>query len=311
MLNAHPEINIPRTEALYSIYGPYVKVPTGPDPLTDRQWNRLKRLFISDVAIQAWEHPPSLPDFDVDSPNKTFAGAYRLLHRQQARKSGKPIWGAKMLGGENFADRLFQDHPDARFVRCVRDGRAVAASLVENDFGPTSLAEGARHWCASMQAWDEARNRLPEELFFTVKYEDLVLDTERSLRDLLEFLNISWHENCLTYHNTEFAKGRSKEIGHENLAKKPDRTRIDRALSALTRDQIRQIETIAGPYLEKYGYSRVTRKTAESPKEAFQSNQVVSKFKYVMQYLLTRNRSRRASFLQRHRRKIWLTIWPI
>ena len=91
MLNAHPKINIPRAEALYSIYGPYVKVPTGSDPMSDRQWHRLKRLFISDVAIQAWEHPPSLSDLDVDSPHKTFASAYRLLHQQQARKSGKTI----------------------------------------------------------------------------------------------------------------------------------------------------------------------------------------------------------------------------
>lgn len=311
MLNAHPDINIPRTEALYPIYGPYVKVPIGPEELSERQWRRLKRMFVSDVAVQDWEHPPSLSDIDVDVPRRNFAYAYRLLHEYEAERSGKRIWGAKILGGEKIADRLIRDLPDAKFVRCVRDGRAVANSLVENDFGPTNVLDGARHWCASMKAWDDARQKLPSQLFYTVKYENLVLNTEDCLRDLLEYLGIPWHNDCLNYYQTSFAKKRSKNSEHSNLVKKPDATRINRALNSLTRDQIGQIEAVAGPYLERHGYTRVTRVNEYSVSEMPPTGILLSKFKYLAQFILTKDRIRRASFLQRHRRKIWTTIWPL
>ncbi len=311
MLNAHPEIDIPRSAALYSIYGPFVPVPTGLAHLPDSRWRRLLRLLVTDAGVRAWKYPPTMADVDIEVPAQNFGAAFRLLHEYHARKSGKKEWGAKLLGGEFFIERLIQDFPNARFVRCVRDGRAVALSLVENDFGPTTLAGGARHWVSSMRAWDKAKQYSQEDVFYSLRYEDLITDTENCLRRLLAFLEIPWHDDCLKYHQSEFAEMRSKDYEHANLAKVPDPSRLDRALKILQKSQIGKIERIAENYLVLYKYPLVTKEHERRTGRESLGKKIIHKAKHISQYIFTKDRVRRASFFQRHLRWLRYSIWPI
>ena len=201
--------------------------------------------FPSSLGLD-WEYPPTTADIYTGFPVQNFSIAYRLLHEFHAKKAGKSEWGAKMIGGEFFVDRLLGDHPNARFVRCLRDGRAVALSLTENDFGPTTLNGGAHHWVSSMRAWDVAKTHGPDERFYSLRYEDLVTDSEETLQNLFKFLKIPWHRDCLKYYDSNFAQTRSNDSGHTNLTRRPDSARIIRAFNVLSTNQIRQIEQIAG-----------------------------------------------------------------
>src|SRR5207249_3136596 len=57
-------------------------------------------------------------------------------------------------------DRVAALYPDVAVIHLVRDGRDVARSLVEFDFGTPDLSSAATVWRRSLDAFDNARPRL-------------------------------------------------------------------------------------------------------------------------------------------------------
>ncbi len=51
-----------------------------------------------------------------------------------------------------------------------------------------------------MEHWEEV---LPEGVLTTVVYEDVVADTEKEARRLIEFLGLPWNEKCVDFHKSD------------------------------------------------------------------------------------------------------------
>jgi hypothetical protein len=113
-----------------------------------------------------------------------------------------------------FLNEIFED---ARFIHIVRDGRAVASSLLHVDFwrgwmgpqgwraGPLSpedqatwesydrsfVALAGLEWKIQMRAIESARRALADpKLFFQVKYEELCSEPLETFRRVLEFAEL-------------------------------------------------------------------------------------------------------------------------
>ena len=94
--------------------------------------------------------------------------------------------------------------PSAKFVVIERDWRDVATSIYSVRLGPsqtysTSL-ENIRHYIGLqtelINHWETA---LGSDLI-RVHYEDLVLQPQRTVTDLLDWLGEDWDERCLAFH---------------------------------------------------------------------------------------------------------------
>jgi hypothetical protein len=110
--------------------------------------------------------------------------------------------------------------PEARFVHVVRDGRAVASSLLQMDwwkgyggpeawgFGPLT-PDAAAEWEASgksfallagiewkllLDAAEVAKLAVPAQQWLEVRYEDVVADPVAGYGRILEFLGLAWNE---------------------------------------------------------------------------------------------------------------------
>jgi hypothetical protein len=89
--------------------------------------------------------------------------------------------------------------PDARFINIIRDGRDVVASLLaaskswENDFTHYAFS-AARLWTKYVRAVERARELVPKENFFDVRYEDLRRNPSEKLAMISRFLNLDWSE---------------------------------------------------------------------------------------------------------------------
>jgi hypothetical protein len=87
--------------------------------------------------------------------------------------------------------------PNARFVHVIRDPRAIAASLVNQDWGPKTL-EACVVWVNSyFESWIEARKvfwrfGLPMR---NIRIEDIAADSDSYSKDLMSFLTLPYQGN--------------------------------------------------------------------------------------------------------------------
>ena len=101
--------------------------------------------------------------------------------------------------------------PGARVVHCVRDPRDTCLSCFFQDFGDHGgvqfagdrehLARHYRGYRRLMEHWEAVRP-LP---ILEVRYEELVADPERGIREVLAFLELPFDEACLSFDRTRRA----------------------------------------------------------------------------------------------------------
>jgi hypothetical protein len=142
---------------------------------------------------------------------------FRRFFTRRAREQGTPVFLHKFTGWPRarFIDAIL---PEAKFIHIVRDGRAVANSLMQVRFwrgyrGPTEWSFGplpdayAQEWEASgrsfavlaglewkmlIDAHEEAEKVIPEERWLNVRYEDFTTDPRSVVERVLRFAGLDW-----------------------------------------------------------------------------------------------------------------------
>ncbi len=154
--------------------------------------------------------------------------------------------------------------PDAKFIHIVRDGRAVANSLLNVRFwdgwqGPPNWRLGhlpekmelvweksgrsfvvlaGIEWMIIMDAIEKSREEVPAGQFLEIKYEDLVGRKAEVMKRVIEFTGLRW---C-----NRFASG-IKSISLQNMNFKYKRD--------LAEHQQAQLRKVLEGYLQRFGYT--------------------------------------------------------
>jgi hypothetical protein len=90
--------------------------------------------------------------------------------------------------------------PAARFIHVLRDARDTVASLLGASrtwgraWAPRRAANAASTWVSHVRAGQSARHSLPADRFFEVRYERLHGEGPRVLRELIDWLGITWSD---------------------------------------------------------------------------------------------------------------------
>lgn len=79
-------------------------------------------------------------------------------------------------------------YPDAYVLHIVRDGRDVARSLVAHEWGPDSIADGARTWASAVRDARRAAPAVPR--YREVRYEELLADPVRGITEIYTWLGV-------------------------------------------------------------------------------------------------------------------------
>jgi tetratricopeptide (TPR) repeat protein len=137
--------------------------------------------------------------------------------------------------------------PDARVIFVVRDPRDVCLSCFMQSF---ELNEAMRHfldleltaeyYCEVMGLALSALERLPVHAL-TLRYEDLVQDTEGVCRSLLNFLDVAWDPVVLSWHQSQ--AGRQIDT--------PSYRQVSRPIYRSAVGRWRRYETELAPILER------------------------------------------------------------
>ena len=186
----------------------------------------MKRLYSDDYDGQHWA--PIKRDIDREmlreelskdpSGIKALLRAIMVVH---ARKKGKPRIGAKFPLHYSYAHKLLEWFPDCQLIHTTRNPKAVYASQSAKYITP-ELGFATRLYSRVQQfahiniqiAWTASLHRklcvLPN--YRLVRYEDVVLEPEETLRSLCDFIGISLTDKMLSPHqfNSSF-----QEVGND------------------------------------------------------------------------------------------------
>lgn len=256
MLDHHPRLAV--ANDTHFIPRVIEGTPPGVDPpLTPelvervRSYHRFDRLGLNGRAVAA-----------AAAAAATYSEFVGRLYGHFARHHHKPLAGEKT---PDYVRRLLQLHglfPWVRTAHIIRDGRNVALSTQDwarPTKGPGRLAlwrEQPVAVCALWWKWQvEAGRRdgavLGPDHYREVRYEELVSNSEKLLRDLCRFFGLSFAGHMLRYH-----EGKTRSGSHLSAKKAwlPPTPGLRDWRTQMPEGDVALFEAIAGDLLEELGY---------------------------------------------------------
>jgi hypothetical protein len=200
-------------------------------------------LVASDVSVRIKKR------LNEPMPKLTTKKRDRIAHK---------ITGWPRIG---FLDKVF---PDAKFIHVIRDGRAVANSMLNVDFwngweGPVKWIYGslpkeyenewnrynqsfvvlaALQWKMLMDAAEEAIKKIESSRVLEIKYEDMCPDPIPTFKKVAEFCELPWDDKF--------------ERRLKNYTMRNSNEKYKKDLNPQQQDEL---NTVLHEYLIKYGYS--------------------------------------------------------
>ena len=271
MLDAHPEMAIPPETHFIPAFiqrsgQPWFNAARAASAIVEdphRRWD--------DFALEPGDllaRMKAIESFNTSDAVRAFYDLY-------AERQGKPRWGDKTPDYVKRMRRIKRTLPEAHFIHVIRDGRDVALStnkrIVQRGHrDPIPAGIAARRWRSRIL---KARGDSPYVGdYLEVRYEDLVTDTEPTLRRVCEFVELEFDPAMLRYHEraeqrlSEMARampardGRpAREAGerlkaHQMATKPPSPDRISVWREEMEDDYRGLYEQFAGDLLAELGY---------------------------------------------------------
>jgi hypothetical protein len=242
--------------------------------------------------FKIWELDlPPIETFDPSGEEALLAQMLDWIVDNYAQQQGKPeasVWVDHTPENISYAQSLLDLFPNARFIHIVRDGRAVAASILPLDWGPNTIMKASRWWMRMTSFGLAAEKALGPDVVMRVKYEDLVLEPKITMHAVSQFLGIDFQQDMLQA--TGFNPPTYTTRQHKLVGNRPDTSVVNRWEKKLTTRQIEIFENQTRDFLSFLGYPLRYGMQAKGP--SFQEVQmdkvrelvrgeVVNKFKWL------------------------------
>lgn len=186
---------------------------------------------------------------------RTYGHLFSLFHAHNAERVGRERWGDKSLHTEHYADRLFDEFPDARVIHIVRDPRDRYAS-VRKRYGRNLSRVGAAtgRWLLSTRAGMRNVARYPGR-YEMIRYEDLAREPEKVLRRVCDLVDEPFVPSMLSMNGAPEHRDQGGNSSFGDVEPQKISTRaIGRFRDVLSPYETTFIERIAGRELLILGY---------------------------------------------------------
>lgn len=192
-----------------------------------------------------------------DSPRSIHRVAWEMLFQAGQIHQAKVVMD-QSLDNVYYASELIDLFDDMLFLNVVRDPRAQVNSInraIIHDYEPML---NIFSW---VKAHDQARTIIENhpERILTVRYEDFLTNQEAVLYKICQFLGIDFVDSMMDVSSSQEAKNISALSAlWETNSCAPIPAYIDKFKKTMSIADIELIETIAGDYMDHYGYEKIT-----------------------------------------------------
>ncbi len=182
-----------------------------------------------------------------------FGAVYDLM----AEAKGAKTWCCKSLANINYLSEIEAYFTNAKYIYLYRDGRDVAVSFRKAVVGEKHFYHIAREWATTQQLALNMRDKIGTDRFFSVKYEDLTSNTEKTMRDLCLFLGAEYSDSMLDFHRSDEAQraAKSSELWG-NVVNPVMHNNSRKFLKEASESDVRIFESVAGDVMDVLGYDR-------------------------------------------------------
>jgi hypothetical protein len=156
------------------------------------------------------------------------------------------ILGDKSPNYTTHVPRIIRAIPEAKFIHIVRDVRDAALSA--RSAWKKNILRFAQRWSDGTRKLKMAIAELDESTVVEIRYEDLIREPERILRQLLGFLGLDFEDEIL------YLKKPSENLGDTKGEARIVAGNLDKYKKKMTSKEIARMNQIAGEMLTYYGY---------------------------------------------------------
>lgn len=135
--------------------------------------------------------------------------------------------------------------PNAKVIHCRRDLRDIALSCYQTCFGSIRWANDWNHiarrfldYQRVVKHWES----IPEIEWLDFEYENVVEETEKNARKLIEFVGLDWEPGCLNFHETK------RQVRTASLSQ------VREPIYKSSKAKWRNYESLMRPFLEQMGF---------------------------------------------------------
>jgi hypothetical protein len=168
--------------------------------------------YLSRALGQLRDRFPSLPKFPqmmtkITPAQLDIVGKNYLSALSKDAGNAKRITD-KLLTNYFFVGLIHLLYPKAKFIHTARDPVDTCLSgftkLFKDDMPHSyDLGELGRYYRKYQELMAHWEKVLPKGTLKTVVYEDVVANTEKEAKALIEFLGLEWNDKCLEFHKSD------------------------------------------------------------------------------------------------------------
>jgi hypothetical protein len=257
MLDAHPDVAIaPET---FFIRKFWLQREQYGDLEQNRNYHQLLETIVALPEFREMELNPEIYRKSAWQHPRDYPSLFRLLLSQFARKRGVTIVGEKTPNHLLHMATLQEFFPSARFIHIVRDPRAVVRSWQTVPWTTGSLSGDAKVWQRYMITAQKCSASVKSSLF-TLRYEQLIMTPEKTLRELCHFIQLKFASEMMAYHQQKsFTVNTKREPWKLNAQKQLNPDLLNRWQSTLNASKVAEIEAVVGSEMKYLGYDLKTQ----------------------------------------------------
>ena len=255
MLNRHPRLAVPPES--HFLLRLFEQLPIN-RKLSPEEVRQAAEIIIRHPRFRTWHinEDRLRASFDEIGPchlRELVDCAFRL----EVARTAKPRWGDKTPAYSDCWEQIAELYPDARLIHIIRDGRDVSASLGNVGWHGRTEYERAKYWSSRVSLARECERRLGPQRCLTVRYEDLVLDTEETLKRVCSFLEEDYAPAMTRFYEDSLDHVSDFDGPvHGKLNRPPEKDDVDCWRNDVSRVRILLFESVAGRAMDALCYER-------------------------------------------------------
>jgi len=257
MLNAHPDICLPPESHFIRdfIANSYIQRIYNQKGLNEVERILAENKYVQRLKINTEEALMPFRENNEEFICGTLFKRYLYLY---AKRKNKRYIGEKDPSNTYYLSEIKNLFARPRIIHIIRDPRDVVLSRLNPELAHgLSMEDWAFNYSVGLRIARKNGTKMFGSHYHEIYYEDLVTDTETTLKTLCDKLGISFETQMLFYHNkaSEIVSD-DEEKWKKNVDKPIMKNNVDKWKSKLSNKQIKMIEIICRKVFKTTKYEK-------------------------------------------------------